>query len=122
MILFIVIKSSIGFVESSKIYNETLLTFRKDAINDMKNDNVKSFSQGLELPHKNEEMQIKFRKADSIQNIYGLHRKNLGCTIMPSLTKSQEEYYRITKPYLDKRNGKGWEEKMKKEIENINKN
>lgn len=97
--------------------------FRKDAMNDIKNDNVKTFSYGLPLPPKNQEQALKENKKDSILKKYGLHLKNLGCIVGdPILTKSQEEYERLTSPYLEKRNGKGWEEKMKKEIDDINKN
>lgn len=48
--------------------------------------------------------------------------KNLGCTIMPELTKATKEYEKITEVYLTKRNGKGWKAIMENEIQQINKN
>lgn len=33
--------------------------------------------------------------------------------------KAEERYAEIVKPYLDKRNGKNWEDKMQSEIQNV---
>ncbi|WP_458796246.1 FEKKY domain-containing protein [Chryseobacterium proteolyticum] len=35
--------------------------------------------------------------------------------------KPKKKYKETVQPYLDKRNGKGWENRMEKEIENIKK-
>ena len=71
---------------------------------------------------KNKNQEVIKVKTDSILKIYGISVKNLGCTIMPELTKATEEYAKITEVYLTKRNGKGWRIKMENEIQKINKN
>lgn len=108
--------------QSSEFETELMTQFKKDAENDIKNDNVKTFGFGLPLPPKNVTQEIEKTKTDSILKVYGLTPKNLGCTIMPELTKASEEYERITEVYLTKRNGKGWRIKMENEIRKINKN
>ncbi|MDC8106951.1 hypothetical protein ACNFU2_18910 [Chryseobacterium sp. PTM-20240506] len=35
--------------------------------------------------------------------------------------KGEKKYKETVQPYLDKRNGKGWENRMEKEVENIKK-
>ena len=109
-------------VENEKFADEILTQFRKDAENDIKNDDVKTFGFGLPLPPKNKNQEIVKVKTDSILKIYGISLKNLGCTIIPELTKATEEYEKITEVYLTKRNGKGWRIKMENEIRKINKN
>ncbi|WP_276731521.1 hypothetical protein [Chryseobacterium carnipullorum] len=38
------------------------------------------------------------------------------------LSKAQERYSELTHAYLDRRNGKGWEERMEKAIHDVKKN
>ena len=109
-------------IENENFADEILIQFRNDAENDRRNDDVKWFSFGLPLPPKNKSQEIVKLKTDSILKIYGISIKNLGCTIMPDLTKATEEYEKITEGYLTKRNGKGWRVKMENEIRKINKN
>jgi len=107
------------FLQILEEQNQLINKFKKEAENDIKNDNVKIFSQGLPLPPKNEILQI---QDDSIQKVwkkFGLTRKNIGCIISPEITKAQEEYYKLTDIYLEKRNGPGWKVKMENEIDNI---
>jgi hypothetical protein len=110
------------FIQNKKSYDEILSEFRKDAENDIRNDDVKTFGFGLPLPPKNKVQAIEKTKTDSILKIYGLKVKNIGCTIMPELTKASEEYEKITEVYLTKRNGKGWRLKMEAEIQKVKKN
>lgn len=110
------------FIQNKNSYDEILTEFRKDAENDIRNDDVKTFGFGLPLPPKNKAQAIEKTKTDSILKIYGLKVKNLGCTIMPELTKASEEYKKITEVYLTKRNGKGWRLKMENEIRKVKKN
>lgn len=109
-------------IENEKFANEIISQFRKDAENDIKNDDIKTFGFGFPLPPKNKNQEIVKTKTDSILKIYGISVKNLGCTIMPELTKAKKEYEKITEKYLTKRNGKGWRVKMENEIRKINKN
>ena len=61
---------------------------------------------------------MKFLKRDSIRKNYGLISVSY-CMISESLDISKKEYRKITEPYLEKRNGKNWRERMKREIESI---
>ena len=109
-------------IENENFANEILIQFRNDAENDIRNDDVKWFGFGLPLPPKNKNQEIVKVKTDSILKIYGISIKNLGCTIMPELTKATKEYEKITEVYLTKRNGKGWKAIMQNEIQQLNKN
>ena len=86
--------------------NEILTQFRIDAKNDIKNDDIKFFVYGLQLPSKNKHQQIIKIKKDSILKTYGIRVKNIGCIMNPELTKVTDEYKKITEVYLIKRNGK----------------
>ena len=118
----VIIHYSLNQSRNTEEETELILEFKKDAENDIKNDDVKTFGFGLLLPPKNEVEEIEKLKTDSILKVYGLTVKNLGCTIMPELTKVTEEYEKITETYLTKRNGKGWRIKMENEIRKVNKN
>lgn len=59
------------------------------------------------------------RKMDSIHQKYRIQYKNTGCIIEALEIKGQEKYKETVQPYLDKRNGKGWEKRMGKEIKMI---
>jgi hypothetical protein len=109
-------------VQNEKLEDEILTQFRKDAENDIKNDDIKNFGFGFPLPPKTKNQEIVKIKTDSILKIYGISSKNLGCMIMPELTKGILEYEKITEVYLTKRNGKDWRIKMETEIHKINKN
>lgn len=110
-----------GFIENKIFFDELLTEFRQNAENDIKNDNVKYFSQGLLLPPKSEKDVKIAEDVEKILKKYGLNHKHLGCTIYPQLTKAQEEYRKITDVYLEKRNGKNWRNRMRKQIDSINK-
>jgi hypothetical protein len=122
LFVFISVKGVNSLIENKKYLEQTITEFRKDAEKDIKIDNVKCFSQGLMLPPKSD-IDAKIQSdIEIIQKKYGLNHKNLGCTISPILTKAQEEYKKITDVYLEKRNGKNWKIKMRKQIDSINKN
>ena len=121
-ILFMSINGIYRYAENKRNYDEILSEFLINAKKDIKNDNIKTFSFGLQLPPKNKTQEIEKTKSDSILKIYGITIKNLGCTIMPELTKATEEYNKVTEIYLTKRNGKGWRAKMRKELQKVNKN
>ena len=114
-----------------------------NAQHDIEVDSVKYFTTGLPFigPHyiksvddtmskkTLDNMEIIFDKIDlkqkfrkEIHNKYGLYERNLGCVIDKQISILKKKYEKITNPYLEKRNGKGWREKMKKEIDDINKN
>jgi len=74
------------------------------------------FAGGLAVSDYNEETE---NKIDSIYKKYGVTYFSTGCSIDFIDIKAQEKYQETVKPYLIKRNGKNWEEKMKTEIEKI---
>lgn len=58
-------------------------------------------------------------KIDSIHQKYGIQYQNTGCTVNALEIRGQEKYKETVRQYLEKRNGKGWENKMEREIERI---
>ena len=50
---------------------------------------------------------------------YGIEYINYGCIIDESKIVSQKKYKKAVEPYLEKRNGENWEEKMNAEINSI---
>ena len=119
ILLFVYTKNRNEF-KNGKLLNEFITQYRIDAKNDIKNDDIKFFVYGLELPSKNNNQQIIKIKTDSILKTYGITVKNIGCLINPELTKATEEYKKITEVYLITRNGKDWRLKMKNEIQKLN--
>gem|GEM_PF-4236194 len=92
--------------------------YREKAATDMRNGFIELESAGgLELLN---EQELRMRLAiDSVRKIYGFSYTNSGCIISSDLIMAQEEYERLTRPYLDKRNGPGWEKKMELQIEEV---
>lgn len=91
----------------------------KQAQQDIQNDNVTyKYSGGFSIPECNQNIE---NKIDSITKIYGVKYVNTGCIIMNQYIKAEEKYTELVKPYLEKRNGKDWEEKMKSEINIVKK-
>lgn len=118
-IIFVLTIGINRFVINKKDFERVLIKFRKDAVTDIKNDNVKYFSQGLLLPSRTESEKLIKNDIKKILKNYGLNHRSLGCTVMPQVTKAKNEYIRITDIYLNKRNGNGWRIKMKKQIDSI---
>ncbi|PIF32003.1 hypothetical protein CLU81_2515 [Flavobacterium sp. 9] len=97
-----------------------LVEFKNKAYHDIKVDNVKLFGFGLPLPPRDSLELLENNKRINIRKKYGLVIKNLGCTVDDKeLDSAVSEYYKITNIYLEERNGKGWKEKMEKELNSI---
>lgn len=91
----------------------------KQAEKDIKNDLITiKYSGGFSIPKYD---QPTTRKIDSIYKKYGIMYKDTGCIIDLVDNEAQKKYEETVKLYLEKRNGTGWEIKMKKEISNIKK-
>lgn len=60
-----------------------------------------------------------YEKIDSIRKNYGIIIDNTGCQVDLIEKEGQIKYEEIVTPYLEKRNGKGWEKRMRNEIEII---
>lgn len=100
-----------------KVITKSENEYIQQAKEDIKNDQVTfRFTGGFELPNNDRKMDVKI---DSIQKKYGIKSENTGCTIDEIDSKAQEKYIETVKPYLEKRNGKGWESKMQNEINKL---
>ncbi len=62
---------------------------------------------------------IKQKSIESVYNKYGLYSKNLGCVVDKQTNVLSKKYKKRTKSYLRKRNGIGWENNLKKELESF---
>lgn len=100
-------------------FEQRMAEFRQLAKDDIEKDDVKYLGFGLPLPPKTEFEAKQFKEIDSIRKLYGIRIKNMGCMISDENTAVANEYEKITEVYLNKRNGAGWKDKMKSEIEKI---
>lgn len=92
----------------------------KRALKDIENDEVKVFHLGGFMLLDEEEISFGVKR-DSIYKKYGITLQDTGCLYDEIDEKAKEKYYELVKPYLDKRNGKDWQEKLEKELSNIEK-
>jgi hypothetical protein len=115
---FFIFKMVDSYRENRKDFNNLLTEYQSKADADLKSGFIEiDYAGGLELPSLQEQ---KMRAGiDSIRRTYGLSYRNSGCIVNAALIKAQEEYERLTKPYLDKRNGPGWERRMEQQIEEV---
>lgn len=61
----------------------------------------------------------KQKSNESVYNKYGLYNLNLGCVVDKQTNILSKKYKKRTKSYLRKRNGIGWENNLKKELESF---
>ncbi|SDL43990.1 FEKKY domain-containing protein [Chryseobacterium taihuense] len=111
-------------ISAYKMMKNEYLKLEKEYINkanlDIRNDQVTyRYAGGLTISECNQNIE---NKIDSINKKYGVTYFNSGCIIIEQEIKAQEKYAKIVKPYLEKRNGINWEQKMAKEIEIIKRN
>lgn len=99
-------------IEVSEMRDE----YRKQANEDMRNDSITFRYAGLEVEPYNADARSKI---DSIYRIYGVRYYNTGCMGYDNDIVAQETYDELVQPYLDKRNGVDWEERMNQQIEEI---
>lgn len=118
---FLIFKMANAYKENKTAYNNLLTEYKSKAATDIKSGFIEiDYAGGLEIPNLQE--QKMYAEVDSIRRTYGFSYRNSGCIVSAALIKAQEEYERLTKPYLDNRNGPGWEERMKQQIEAIRRN
>ena len=98
-------------------FEERMTEYRQLAKDDIKNDDVKHLGFGLPLPPKTEFDAKQFKKIDGIRKSYGIRIKIMSGMITDENTAIVNEYHKITEVYLNKRNGEGWADRMKSEIE-----
>lgn len=105
-----------SYISTRKAIKEIENKYIQQAKEDIKKDNVTyRFSGGFSIPEYDAET---LDKIDNIRKKFGISYENTGCTIDAIDWEGQKKYEETVKPYLEKRNGKGWEEKMNKEIDN----
>ncbi|WP_415326080.1 hypothetical protein [Chryseobacterium sp. MMS23-Vi53] len=109
-----------SYIKEKKAITTLENEYIKQAKKDIKNDNVTfRFAGGFEIPmYDNQTLKM----IDSIRKNYGVSYQNTGCVIDNIDIEAQKKYDEIVKIYLEKRNGKGWENKMRKEIEKVQNN
>lgn len=119
LLTFIVYFDAAIYISTRKEIRESEDEYIQMAKEDIKKDNVMyRYAGGLSIP----EYDIKTQnKMDSIRKKFGISYFNTGCIVDVTDLEGQQKYEETVKPYLEKRNGRGWEEKMNKEIENLNK-
>lgn len=117
---FFVYIAADGFIKNKTELRNQEDHYTKEAEKDIrKGQIVIRYTGGFSLPVDNEKTT---KKVDSIAKIYGIIYKNTGCVIDKIDQKAQERYSELTHAYLDRRNGKGWEERMEKAIHDVKKN
>jgi glucan phosphoethanolaminetransferase (alkaline phosphatase superfamily) len=119
--IFITIVYTRFYFKTKKELKALTTEYRLKAEKDIKNGIIRIEYGGLAIPldSKTQKMQ---NEIDSVVKTYGIIYQNSGCVIYANRIKAQKEYLKFTKPHLDKRNGLGWENRMKKEIEIIRNN
>ena len=116
---FIIFEGISQFNRHRDEYKKLEKEYVKQAEQDIQNDKVTyKYAGGLTIPECDQNIE---NKIDSINKKYGVTYYNTGCVIMEQFTKAQDKYAEIVKPYLEKRNGKNWDQKMANEIEIIKK-
>jgi len=118
LLLMAVIKMTLTYQQNKSELVKLITESREKAAADIKNGFIElEYVGGLEIPN---EQELRMRSAlDSVRKLYGFSYKNSGCIISSDLIMAQEEYERLTRPYLDKRNGSGWEKRMEQQIEEV---
>ncbi|WP_157456437.1 FEKKY domain-containing protein [Chryseobacterium hispalense] len=119
LLCYIIYFDADTYISTRKAIIKAENEYIQQAKEDIKKDNIiYRFAGGLPIP----EYDLKTRnKIDSIRKKFGISYFNTGCTVDVIDIEGQQKYEETVKPYLEKRNGKGWKEKMNKEIENLKK-
>ena len=116
-LIFLIFQSGKYYIETKNELNKRESELIRKAKSDIKKDQIiYEFAGGFEIPMYSQKNQ---NIIDSINKSYGIKYVNTGCTIDLLENQAQEKYTETVKPYLDKRNGKNWEEKRKFEISKI---
>jgi len=106
--------STDAYLTAQKAILQTENRYFRQAREDIRNGRITfRYAGGLAIPDEWD------GEIACIRRKYGIRYQNTGCTVDPVEMKGQEKYKEIVQPYLDERNGKGWEKRMKEEIEKI---
>ncbi|MBO9595187.1 MAG: hypothetical protein J7599_19945 [Niabella sp.] len=107
--LFFVVLGLTGIYKTHQQYKEIIRETKKRAESDIKKDSVTFIFYGLPIYDSND------LKKDSIQARYGIYT-SFYCTLAPIEEKADAYYKQLTADYLNKRNGRGWKQRMQKEL------
>lgn len=119
VLLFFMYLSINDFVKIQKEISERESNYLHQAERDIKNDKVMiEYAGGFSVLTQDTKT---IRRMDSIRTKYGITYQNTGCIVDPVENKAQRKYAETVAPYLEKRNGKNWQDKMQKEIDNLKK-
>ncbi len=117
-LLVLVFKMGFTYKNNRNDLANLMAQYRIKAIADIRKGFIEvEYTGGLELPS-GPELNIS-AEIDSVRRLYGYSLRNSGCIVSAALIKSQEEYKRLTRAYLNNRNGPGWEQKMEQEIQEV---
>lgn len=119
-LLFISYQGTLAILSAKNEYEVLLSEYKIKAESDIKNGLIVYETAGLQIASGPAE-QMKEDKIDSLMRTYGLESRSIGCMVTAPLLKAQSEYEKLTRPFLDRRNGPGWKHRMKLQIENIRK-
>jgi len=115
LLSYVIYFDAATYISTRKAIKESENEYIQQAKEDIKKDKIMyRFAGGLPIPEYDTKTQ---NKIDSIRKKFGISYFNTGCIVDIIDGEGQQKYKETVKPYLDKRNGKGWEEKMNKEIE-----
>lgn len=119
IILFFIYLSVDTFLATQKKISKSENNYIQQAEEDIKNDKITlEYISGLSTPIQNSQT---LHHIDSIRKKYGITYRSTGCIIDPIDHKAQTKYAQTVAPYLEKRNGKNWQDRMQKEIDQIKK-
>ncbi|WP_288376777.1 hypothetical protein [Chryseobacterium culicis] len=117
VLLFFIITSENELIKNQNELSKKETEYILQAQKDIKNDRVSfSYAGGLSFSVYNEHVLSRIR---DIRKKYGITYENTGCVSDPMTTEAQKKYRETVNPYLEKRNGKGWEYRMQQEIDSL---
>lgn len=118
-LLAISFEGTVVVLKTRAEYESISSQYKAKAKSDIRNGLIIYESMGFPMSM---DSKIQEDKIDSIMGTYGIAYNFGGCVITGPLLKAQSDYKTITESYLDKRNGKGWRERMNRQIAEIRNN
>ncbi|AZA92629.1 Uncharacterised protein [Chryseobacterium nakagawai] len=117
VLLFFAYLSASDFLKIQKVISQREYEYLQQAEKGIKNDKViLEYAGGLSVLTQDSQT---IHHIDSIRKKYGITYRNTGCIIDPIDNKAQNKYAEIVTLYLEKRNGKNWQDNMQKEIDQL---
>lgn len=125
----IMILTLLSVLSCISLKDPSLVKILENVEHDIRVDSVKKFTHGFPfirpvligskdtIEYLNDK--VKNEIIRKTYNKYGLNIYSLGCVISRQTFIFTKKYNNLTRPYLEKRNGKGWKEKMEKELNEI---